>query len=309
MSGSRRAGATRVSADVAAATTPDSEQTLSWEKRHRPRAAIASLLGAVGLLVYYVSMERLRAGGPSISGLDALIRGVQPGPVADLPSLRVPEFQYLQDNQLLVLAVGIGAFFGFVGMAWAAGLLAVATRARAAEFKRFLIYLPIVGGVVLALGTLIIQVSVVVLANDFLDGPRTVEEATRTQTGLQQFGQVMFSLGSLLLAVGLVIVSLNAMRAGLLTKLLGYIGIVSGALLVLVPLPVVQVFWLGAVGFMLLGRLPGGELPAWRTGTAVPWPSPVEAARVRAEHQQRERVAAGAQSQRSSGRSKRKKRS
>src|SRR3712207_8992420 len=45
--------------------------------------------------------------------------------------------------------------------------------------------------------------------------------ATRSQTGLQQFGQVMFSLGSLLLAVGLVIIALNAMRVGLLTKLFG----------------------------------------------------------------------------------------
>jgi hypothetical protein len=289
-----------------AAATLDPDKTLSWEKRHRPRAAIAALLGALGLLVYYIAMERLRGGGPSVSGLDALVRGAQPGPVADLPSLRVAEFQYLQDNQLLVLAIGIGALIGFVGMAWAAGFLGVATRGRAVEFKRFLIYVPIIGGVVLGIGTLIIQVSVAVLASDFLDGPRTVEEATRTQTGLQQFGQIMFSLGSLLLAVGLVVISLNAMRAGLLTKLLGYIGIIAGALLVLVPLPVVQVFWLGALGFLFLGRWPGGDLPAWRTGKAEPWPSPTAVAQARAEQRGATQPAAP---QRSAGRSKRKKRS
>jgi hypothetical protein len=297
-----------VSADVAAATL-DPDKTLSWEKRHRPRAAIAALLGAVGLLVYYVAMERLRSQGPSISGLDALVRGTEPGPVADLPSLRLAEFQYLQDNQILVLAVGIGALVGFVGMAWAAGFLGVATRARAAEFKRFLIYVPIIGGVVLGLGTLIIQVSVAVLTNDFLDGPRTVEAATRTSTGLQQFGQIMFSLGSLLLAVGLVVISLNAMRVGLLTKLLGYIGIVAGALLVLVPLPVVQVFWVGALGFLFLGRWPGGDLPAWRTGKAEPWPSATAAAQARAERSAATQPAGPQQSKQSSGRSKRKKRS
>ena len=197
-----------------AAATLDPEKTLSWEKRHRPRAAIASLIGALGLLVYYIAMERLRSGGPSISGLEALQRGVASGPVADLPSLRLAEFQYLHDQQWLVLAIGIGAFIGFVGMAWAAGFLGVATRARSAEFRRFLIYVPIIGGVVLGLGTLIIQVSVAALTSDFLDGPRTVESATRTSTTLQQFGQVMFSVGSLLLAVGLVIISLNAMRVG-----------------------------------------------------------------------------------------------
>src|ERR1043165_7150967 len=88
----------------------------------------------------------------------------------------------------------------------------------------------------------------------------------------------MFSIGSLLLAVGLVHLSLNAMRVGLLTTLLGYIGIVAGALLVLVPLPVVQVFWVGALGFLFLGRWPGGDLPAWRTGQAEPWPSPTAGA-------------------------------
>jgi MFS family permease len=296
-----------VSADVAAATL-DPEKTLSWEKRHRPRAAIASLIGALGLLVYYIAMERLRSGGPSISGLEALQRGVASGPVADLPSLRLAEFQYLHDQQWLVLAIGIGAFIGFVGMAWAAGFLGVATRARSAEFRRFLIYVPIIGGVILGLGTLIIQVSVAALTSDFLDGPRTVESATRTSTTLQQFGQVMFSIGSLLLAVGLVVIALNAMRVGLLTKLLGYIGIVAGALLVLVPLPVVQVFWVGALGFLFLGRWPGGDLPAWRTGKAEPWPNATAAAQARAERGAATQPAGPQQPKPSSGRSKRKKR-
>jgi hypothetical protein len=165
--------------------------------------------------------------------------------------------------------------------------------------------------VVLGLGTLIIQVSVAVLTNDFLDGPRTVEAATRTSTGLQQFGQIMFSLGSLLLAVGLVIISLNAMRAGLLTKLLGYLGIVAGALLVLVPLPVVQVFWLASLGFLFLGRWPGGDLPAWRTGKAQPWPTATEIAQARAERMGAPAPAGSApqQPKPSAGRSKRKKRS
>jgi hypothetical protein len=296
-----------------AAATLDPEKTLLWEKRHRPRAAIAALLGAVGLLVYYVAMERLRSGGPKISGLDALIRGTEPGPVSELQSLRLAEFQYLQDNQVLVLAIGIGALIGFIGMAWAAGFVGVAIRARAADFKRFLIYVPIVGGVVLGLGTLIIQVSVAVLTNDFLDGPRTVEAATRTQTGLQQFGQIMFSLGSLLLAVGLVIISLNAMRVGLLTKLFGYLGIVAGALLVLVPLPVVQVFWLAGLGLLFLKRWPGGDLPAWRTGKAEPWPSATQVAQARAERMgtatpQPAAPAAQEPPKAGAGRSKRKKR-
>ena len=106
-----------------AAATLDPEKTLSWEKRHRPRAAIASLVGALGLLVYYVAMRAPARRRPDASsGLEALRAASAPGPVADLPSLRLAEFQYLHDQQWLVLAIGIGAFIGFVGMAWAAGL-------------------------------------------------------------------------------------------------------------------------------------------------------------------------------------------
>ena len=64
------------------------------------------------------------------------------------------------------------------------------------------------------------------------------------------------------------------MRVGLLTRMLGYLGIAAGALMVLVsPLPIVQIFWLAALGFILLGRWPGGAPPAWRTGQAEPWPT------------------------------------
>jgi hypothetical protein len=45
-------------------------------------------------------------------------------------------------------------------------------------------------------------------------------------------------------------------------------------MMVLVPLPIVQIFWLAALGFILLGRWPGGAPPAWRTGQAEPWPTP-----------------------------------
>ena len=44
---------------------------------------------------------------------------------------------------------------------------------------------------------------------------------------------------------------------GLLTRMLGYIGIASGAMMVLFPLPIVQIFWFGALGFVLLGALAG----------------------------------------------------
>ena len=112
------------------------------------------------------------------------------------------------------------------------------------------------------------------VVSDFLSGPRTVEAVATSSNGLIQVAQILLLLGTFSLAVGMVLVSLNAMRIGLLTRMLGYLGVAAGAMMVLVPLPIVQIFWLAALGLILLGRWPGGAPPAWRTGQAEPWPVP-----------------------------------
>jgi len=63
------------------------------------------------------------------------------------------------------------------------------------------------------------------------------------------------------------------MRVGLLTRLIGSLGIIAGVLFVIsiVPIPLVQFIWLLAVGLMFLQ--PGGQQlpPAWAAGEAIPW--------------------------------------
>jgi hypothetical protein len=252
----------------------DPDKQLAWEKRHRPRAAIAALLAAAGLLVFYVFQQILERDLPSASGLETLQRAVRPGNVGTLPSLQTAVFEYLDTKTLLVILIAVGGVVGWVGVAWTAGFLGVATRARQPALRRYLIYVPIVGGVVLGVSVLLQQIGSLQIVNDFLSSNRTVQAATDADNGVIVFATLLYRLGSLALGVGLVLVSLNAMRVGLLTRMLGYIGIACGALMVLVPLPIVQIFWLGALGFVLLGRWPGGDLAAWESGRAVPWPTP-----------------------------------
>jgi hypothetical protein len=54
--------------------------------------------------------------------------------------------------------------------------------------------------------------------------------------------------------------------------------VISGALFVLafVPIPIVQVYWLGALAMLFAGRNPSGTPPAWQSGEAMPWPSAAE---------------------------------
>ena len=69
-------------------------------------------------------------------------------------------------------------------------------------------------------------------------------------------------------------VSLSAMRVGLLTRFLGYLGIIAGVLTIipLVPIPIVEAYWLLALAYLFSGRWPSGVPPAWTSGRAEPWP-------------------------------------
>ena len=107
----------------------------------------------------------------------------------------------------------------------------------------------------------------------------------------------MLELGNLLLAVGVILVALSAMRVGLVTRLVGYTGVISGALFIIgVPVltPVIQGYWLAATAVVLARRWPSGDPPAWDSGVAVPW-VPMQRAQpdqrgTRAQRERRKRV-------------------
>jgi hypothetical protein len=281
------------------AATADIEKQLAWEARQRPRAGYAATIGVVGLVAFLILQQAISSGVPSASLLESLQRAVQPGPLDKMTSLQVPIFQYLHDHGGTVIAGGVAGLLGYVGMGWAVGFLAVAARARRPELPRWAVIVTIAGGVLLGIGVLVLQVAELTKATDFLNGPRTVADASSTG-GVVAFGKIMQILGSLALAIALVLVSLNAMRSGLLTRLYGVLGIITGATLVIFPLPIVQVFWLAALSLLCFGAWPGGMPPAWSSGEAMPWPStrPQPARRPAAEPAAEPRPRAGARSKR-----------
>ena len=59
---------------------------------------------------------------------------------------------------------------------------------------------------------------------------------------------------------------------------MGYLGIFAGVLVLfqIIQIPVVQGYWLAALGYLFSGRWPSGVPPAWRQGRAEPWPSSAE---------------------------------
>ena len=151
-------------------------------------------------------------------------------------------------------------------------------------------WIGVAGGVLEGISVIVYVVAFGSAANDFVShGSQTYPEANALLgRGSLLIPQIGNYLGLFLLAMALVMVSLNAMRVGLLTRFLGYLGIIGGVLTIipLVPIPIVEAYWLLALAYLLSGRWPSGVPPAWSSGRAEPWPSasssaPPEASRPR----------------------------
>ena len=258
----------------------DADETLAFEARRRPRAAAAALGAALLILAGYLVAGAAFADRPSAGLLPALERAVQPGPVAAGQSLQVPALEFYSGRVAPLIAGAALRGLGFLLVGLALTYLAAATRARSESFPRFAQYLPLIGGVLSAISFVLAPIGSAIGVNAFLDGPRTVAAAEDIQREpIIVAAQFIGLPGTLALALAFVLVSLNAMRAGLLTRFMGVLGILAGALFILPlgsELPVVQCFWLGALGILFLGRWPGGAPAAWRTGRAEPWPSQQE---------------------------------
>ena len=253
----------------------DPQKQLEWEARQRPRAGLAAIVAVLAMLGGLIGTVQLGKEVPNPSGIETLQRALKPGPVDRLPSLQIPALQYLVDHSAAWLLLGVLGMLGAIAGGWSMGFLAVATRARRPELRRWVVYLPIVGGVLAGLAFFMREVAQLVHANNVLDGPRTVAEATNI-SGLLIFASALGFFGQLATAGGYVLVSLHAMRAGLLTRLLGTLGIGAGIFTILPILPfgpLLQLLLQAALALMFFRLWMGGIPPAWESGRAEPWPS------------------------------------
>ncbi len=75
----------------------------------------------------------------------------------------------------------------------------------------------------------------------------------------------------------MIVMMINSMRVGLITRWMGVLGIFTGILIFLpiggATLEVVPAFWLVAMGILYIGKWPNGQPPAWEAGEARPWPT------------------------------------
>jgi hypothetical protein len=263
------------------AAVADTEQQLAWEARQRPRAGVLAIVAGVLTLGGFIWSAAAFRDLPTSSFAESLGRATESGPLGNLPSLRVEEFEFYHDLAFTFVGSAFVRGLAYLAFAWVITFLAVSTRARRPEFPRLVVYITLVGAVLYAVSTFLGGLGTVLAVNDFLDGPRTVDAARDVATdSLLVTADLIARLAPLMIAAGLLLVALNAMRVGLLTRFLGILGMICGGLAVLSPFlfSFVTTFWLVSVGLMFLDVGPAGAPPAWRTGKPEPWPSQREVA-------------------------------
>lgn len=235
--------------------------TLQAEARERPRmtvvAALAALFTLAGALVG-------RVGSNTPNNLSAALLDYHQHPTA----------QYVSAGCSVIAALLVAVVLDF---------LFRAARARNPELPWQIRPLVWAGGVGVAALVIASQIALGINAGHFAThGSQTYEEARKAiEAGVPPVLGLLFQL---VFAAAIVLVAIQAMRAGLLTRFLGYVGVISGALflLPLVPIPIVQAYWLGALALLFAGRMPNGTPPAWQSGEAIPWPSAAEQREARA---------------------------
>jgi cytochrome bd-type quinol oxidase subunit 2 len=234
---------------------PEKQQQLEWEARAGRLAGFASWFAAALIVVGL---------GYRIVGLPHGADNVQ----EFLPEVHAHESAFLVSG--ILTAVGMLAFIPPLFY------LYNATRYRRPELPSVTRILIFLGPIVFAICSVWFQFRQAHAADQFVAGTvktkKHAEDLLRDSTTAVAGLSLGASIGT---GLATILVSMNAMRAGLLSRFMGVLGVILGALFVLplIASPIIQVFWLLALGALFLNLWPGGRGPAWETGEPEPWPS------------------------------------
>jgi hypothetical protein len=267
------------------------QETLAWEAENGPRAAYAAIAAGVLTLIGGVLSGLVNKDSPSVYALDA-VRDAAGQPVPN-GGLLTGNVLFIHDHTVGLIGATVAAALGTALTALVLSYLFRAAQARKPDVPRIALYAALGGPIVIAISQVALVIVLTSRASTFASaGDHGTAAAHKAlQSGAVNGIQLLSQVSLLAVALAFVLVSLNAMRVGLLTRFLGVLGVIVGGLPILgqflgLASPLVQVFWLAAVGLVILGRR-STPLPAWDTGVAVPWPTKQQL------NEQRERAARG----------------
>jgi hypothetical protein len=269
----------------------DASEQLAWEARQKPRAAIAAIIAAFGVVLMGwhpfpdinpldtpgIVVQYVLSDAPLNGVLNALETAAEPGPMAEVASQKVARYADLSGETVSILGLTLGSTLTLIAAAISLCVLSGATRGRSSQLSPALFYVVVAGAAITAIANLVFVITIDAYADEIVAARPTVAELQQIDPGIgSQIGQGMALVGRVLLAGGWILIALNAMRVGLLTRFMGALGIIAGVLMIIPigPMPFVIMFWLLSLSMLFAGRWPGGNPPAWASGKAEPWQPP-----------------------------------
>jgi ABC-type multidrug transport system fused ATPase/permease subunit len=262
------------------------EEQLQWERKWAPAAAVAAGLAALLPLAGSIWTQSLLGSLPSSHSEDPFLHAVH-------------------DHGSKFIAAGVLASAGTLFLAPTLAYLYRAIVARRPQIPKIALVLALLAPLISA-GAGIARAAVIKQSADqYVSAPLTptskeeqakIESITDPKKRLDEIeknasdqARKKLTSGSiatvtyvglvanLLVGVAFVLIAMHAMRAGLLSRFMGILGIIIGALTAVPilggsPLPL-QLFWLVAMSVLFLNRWPQGRGPAWDAVEPIPWPT------------------------------------
>lgn len=259
------------------------KQQVALETERRARLGVPAAGAGVLFLLSAIVVNAVIGSLPSVGvvqGLEPALRG-EPQPAV---SARAAEVKFLSHHAFGLIAGSVLELIAVVFLMLVLLMLFDSIRFRNPAVSSVAQVLVIVGGVGLAVLGVAVQVIRAIRTHEFAIGHDFSEQAVEHALTKGTVNVTVGYLGlvaPLLLAVGMIMVLLNATRTGLITRWLRGLGI--AAAIVILPvfagifyLQLLPAAWLVAMGFMFMGKLPSGDPPAWAAGESIPWPSQAE---------------------------------
>jgi hypothetical protein len=242
-------------------------EALAWEERWSMPVALAALIGVA----------------VAVAGTIVLAQAVG-GTNGDAEYLR-----HVDQHRSAQIAASILQAIGALLLVAPLAYLFRADQARSSKVRGQLIGLVLAAPVFLALFNVLVGVSALHAATDFVgqavtgtsDHADNLAKEAIDNAPLQGLAAGFGIAGRLGFMVAMFYSCLYGLRTGLLSRLWGSLGMALAAVSFLFPQ--FAVLWFIYLGLLIAGWAPGGRPPAWQAGEAIPWPTPGEKAAAQLE--------------------------
>jgi hypothetical protein len=259
--------------------TSEINEQVARETARRNRLGVPAFAGGVLYLLSGIVTAATLNGAPSVGLLQGLAPALS-GEANPAVSVRAAEVKFFSHHAASLIAASVLAAVAIASLTLVLLLLVDATRFRRPQTWVAARPLILVGGILLAVISVGHQAVLAVETHKFAVGHDFTSHAVDnalTNGAANEITQYFDLLAGLAVAVAMIVIMINAMRVGLITRWMGVLGIFTGILIFLpiggATLEVVPAFWLAAMGILYVGKWPNGQPPAWESGEARPWPS------------------------------------